>query len=126
MPRFHQVGLEARARLRTKGADARASYREAIANLEDGQLIELEPESGETLRSLRVNLRRAAKEVGREVQSGETNEGTLLVWLAQSAQPTRRGRRARGAEPEGTTQPRPRGRRRRSTTDTLTQDPEGA
>ncbi len=126
MPKFQQVGPEARAKLKTSGSDGRAAYREAIANLDGDQTLEIELEAGETLRGLRVNLGRAAKEVGREIQSGETNEGTLLVWLAQPTQPGRRGRRARAAAPAGTDEPRQRGRRRRTTTDTLTQDAESA
>ena len=109
MPQVRTVGLEARARLIKahggKGYDQRAPYREAIAALSDDQVLELEPEDGETLRQIRVRLARAAKEVGTEIKSGETREGTLLLWLAN---------------------PQPQQRRRRRSKDTLTEDPESA
>jgi hypothetical protein len=49
--------------------------------------LELIPDDGETLRTLRRATNRAAKEIGRDVKHGETQDGTLLVWLAW---PTRR------------------------------------
>ena len=109
MPRFTQVGLEARSRLISggKGYQERAPFREALAGLDNNGALEIEPEQGERLQAIRVRLRRAAKEVGREIQVGETQEGTLLVWLAEE---TPRGQR----------------RRRRATTDVLTADPESA
>jgi hypothetical protein len=45
-------------------------------------MLELEPDAGESLRKLRLNVKRAAKEVGREIEHGESETGTLLVWLA--------------------------------------------
>jgi hypothetical protein len=95
VPKISNVAPDARNRLKTKGSDARMPYREAIANLEDGQTLEFEIEGGETLRKIRTNVTLAAKDVGREIQSGETEEGTLLVWLAS---PTRRRRRRRKVE----------------------------
>ena len=94
MPRVKAVGPEARARLISggKGYQERQPYRDAVTSLNDQQLVELEPENGETLRQLRVRVRRAATDVGREIQYGETMEGTLLVWLAE---PVRRRRRRR-------------------------------
>ena len=94
MPRVKAVGPEARARLISggKGYQERQPYRDAVTSLSDQQLVELAPENGETLRQLRVRVRRAAKDVGREIQYGETTDGTLLVWLAE---PVRRRRRRR-------------------------------
>ncbi len=94
MPKFKTVGPEGRSRLVSggKGDQERQAYREAVTSLSDQQLVELEPEDGETLRQLRVRVRRAAKDVGRDIKYGETTEGTLLVWLAE---PVRRRRRRR-------------------------------
>jgi len=75
---------------------AQAPYREAIANLGTDRALELEPDEGETLRKLKLLVRRAAKEVGRAVQYGESDEGTLLVWLAG---PTTRPGKRRGRRP---------------------------
>ena len=109
MPRFTQVGLEARSRLISggRGYQERGPFREALAGLDNEGTLEIEPEQGERLQAIRVRLRRAAREVGREIQVGQTREGTLLVWLAEGA-------------------PRSRGRRRRTTTDVLTADSESA
>ena len=99
MPKIREVGVEARSRLidgsgRGKGYQERAPYREAIASLEGDRLIEIEPEGGENLRQLKVRLRRAAGELGREIQYGETREGTLLAWAGEHARRReRRGRR---------------------------------
>ena len=110
MPRFTQVGVEARSRLISggKGYQERAPFREALAGLDNNGTLEIEPEQGERLQAIRVRLRRAAREVGREIQVGVTQEGTLLVWLADAGQPVRRRRR------------------RRATADVLTADPESA
>ncbi len=109
MPRFTQVGLDARSRLVSggKGYEERAPFREAVAGLSGDAMLEIEPEQGERLQAIRLRLRRAAREAGREIQVGQTQEGTLLVWLAEEA-------------------PRKRGRRRRGTTDVLTADPDTA
>jgi hypothetical protein len=97
VPKFRQVAPEARSRLvsgagQSKGYQERAPYREAVASLTNGQLIEIEPEESENLRQVKVRLRRAAKEVGRDVQYGETREGTLLIWLAEVPRQRRRRR----------------------------------
>jgi hypothetical protein len=67
MPRFTEVGIEARNRLirRTQGYENRAPFREALANLQPDQQIEVTPDEGESLRQLKLNLARAAKEVNR-------------------------------------------------------------
>ena len=105
MVKINEVGTAARARLVPRGAGAegyrlRAPIREAIASLDGEQLLELEPEPAETLRHVKLVSRRAAKEVGKDIQYGETEEGTLLVWLAEPTK-QRRGRR-RKLEPDPT------------------------
>ena len=44
---------------------------------------ELEPDEGETLRKLKGAVTLAAKEVNRAVGYGESESGTLLVWLEE-------------------------------------------
>jgi len=85
MPQITTVGLEARDRLvkRTHGYDDRAPYRQAIANLTDDRALELQPDEGETLRKLKLNVARAAKEANRQVAYGESETGSLLVWLEE-------------------------------------------
>jgi hypothetical protein len=92
MPQITTVSLEARDRLvkRTPGFDARATYRQAIANLSADRALELEPDEGETLRKLKLNVARAAKETNRQVAYGESDSGTLLVWLEEARKPRRR------------------------------------
>jgi hypothetical protein len=84
MPRITTVDLtDARNRLkgRTSGYDDRAPYREAIAKLSGDRILELEPDASETIRRLKHDVTRAAKEVNRAIGYGESREGTLLVWL---------------------------------------------
>jgi hypothetical protein len=83
MPEIRTVDLaEARQRLkRAGGYETRAPLRQAIAKMSETRMLELEPDEGESLRSLKLNVARAAKEVNREVDSGVSAEGTLLVWL---------------------------------------------
>src|SRR5215204_2246943 len=95
MPRIATVDLaEAQNRLKggTAGSDARAPYREAIANLSGNRMLELELDNGETMRGLKLNVNRAAKEINRPVAYGESDSGTLLVWL-QDRPKQRRGPR---------------------------------
>ena len=96
MPQFTTVDVYAKNRLikRTRGYDARAPFRDALANLEGDGVLEIAPEDGETLRKLKLNVARAGKEVNREVRYGETEEGTLLVWL-ETTTPRKRQRKAR-------------------------------
>jgi len=61
----------------------------------DARMIELEPDAGESMRRLKVNVSRAAKEVSRPVEYGETETGTLLVWLRDRPKQTRGPRAAR-------------------------------
>jgi hypothetical protein len=94
MPVFHDAGPNAKARLMatSKGFQLRQVYRDNLGKLSEGQIWEVEPESGETLRKLKVNVRRAANELNMNVRYGETHEGTLLIW---SEAPRERGRRGR-------------------------------
>jgi hypothetical protein len=89
------VSLGAREPLpgRTPGSDAHAPYREAIATLTNTRLIELEPDAGETVDKLKLNVARAAKEAGRQVGSALSRHGTLLIWLEPPKQ--QRGSRKR-------------------------------
>ena len=92
MPIFKDVGPEARGRLvsTSKGFQQRQVYRDMLSRLEDGREVEVEPEAGETIRKIKVNVRRSANEVGISIGYGETQDGTLLVWKAA---PRERGRR---------------------------------
>ena len=89
-----------RLKARARGYDARAPYREAIANLTDAEALELTPEASDSIRKLRINLSRAAKEVNRQIAYGVNAEGNLIVWL-EAAKPTRRPRKPRAAAGEG-------------------------
>jgi hypothetical protein len=108
MPRIRAVGEEARARLVSGagGHDQRQPYRDAIAGLGAGDVIEVIPESGEALRTLKVRLRRAAREVGRVIRYGETVDDTLLVWLAPG-QRRRRRTTDREGQDQGPASPTP-------------------
>lgn len=96
MPRFATIDLDQamrRLRRRSRGSDVRAPFREAIANLTAEHMIELEPDEGESMRGLKVSVTRAAKEVNRSVRYGESESGTLLVWLEAKPKRTRRRKR---------------------------------
>ena len=94
MARFAEVGIEARNRLatRNRGYIARAPFREALSKLSADQQIEVTPDEGESLRKLKLNLARAAKEVNRNAHYGETAEGSLIVWLEDKPRQKRRPR----------------------------------
>jgi hypothetical protein len=95
MPRFRDAGPEARQRLlqTSKGFQQRQIYRDNLTGLGEGQYRELQPEGDETLRKLKVNVRRAANELGINIRYGETAQGTLLVWSEPARE--RSGRRGR-------------------------------
>ena len=102
MVRVRKVGPEARSRVIPGGAARRAYHlrtpiREAITALRGDDMIELEPDERETLRHVKLVARRAAREASQEVEYGETEQGTLLVWLGQRQ---RRRRPRRGADQE--------------------------
>ena len=102
MAGINRVGPDARSRLvrrgpGAKGFELRAPIREAIAALRGQETFELVPDPGESMRNVKLVARRAGKEVGKDIQYGETREDTLLVWLAE---PTRRRRRRRAADQE--------------------------
>lgn len=96
MARVRTVGPEAKLRLKKigKGYQERQPYREAIGALVGETHIELDPEGSETLRKLKLMVRRAAREVGKEIDYGVTEQDSLLVWIAQ---PRARRRRTRVA-----------------------------
>ena len=85
---------EARGRLHGRAArdSVRAPYRDAMANLTAAAVVEITPDPSESLRKLKLNVTQAAKEVGRRVAYGVSDEGTLLVWLERTARKARRRR----------------------------------
>jgi hypothetical protein len=99
MPTFHEVDTEARRRLakKTRGYQEREIYRGALATLADGRTLEVRPDEGESLRKIKVNLRRSSHELGIDVTYGETEEGTVLVWK-EEPQRIRRPRRRRDGQ----------------------------
>ena len=103
MPVFREAGPEAKNRLlqTSKGFQQRQIYRENLAKLSGpSDLWEVTPEGDETLRKLKVNIRRAANELNMNVRYGETTDGTLLVWAESPRERmSRRGRPRKGAEP---------------------------
>jgi hypothetical protein len=103
MVRITTVDLaEARNRLKARapGWAYRAPYREAIANLSESRMLELELDAGESMRKLRLNIARAAKEVNRLVDYGVSTEGTLLVWLQDKPKQKRGPKKAKSTNGE--------------------------
>jgi hypothetical protein len=64
-------------------------------------MLELELDAGESIRTLKLNISRAAKEVDRTVDYGVSDEGTLLVWVQEKPKQKRGPRKARHANTEG-------------------------
>ncbi len=97
MPIFHEAAPDARERLvnKSQGFDARGIYREYLSQLESGKMWAITPEEGETLRKLKVNVRRAANELNLNVGYGDSEDGTLLVWR-EERQRIRRPRKHKG------------------------------
>ena len=95
MPVFREAGPEARQRLlqTSKGFQQRQVYRDNLGKLTEGKYWEIQPERDETIRKLKVNVRRAANELSMNVRYGETSDGTLLVWIEAARE--RSGRRGR-------------------------------
>ena len=93
MASFREAGPDAKSRLAktSKGFQQRQAYRDNLGTLSEGQLLEVVPDQGESLRKLKVNVRRAANELNINVNYGDTTEGTLLVWTESGG-----GRRGRG------------------------------
>jgi hypothetical protein len=102
MAQIRTVDLSAKNRLkqRTKGYQEREPYRQAVLSLTSDSTLEIEPESGETVRKIKLNLARASKEVNRDIKYGETHDGTVVAWLAEvdGAPRRRRGRPRKSAE----------------------------
>lgn len=103
MPLFHEVGPDAKQRLMrtSKGYQQRQAYRDHLSKLSDTRLVEVEPQDGESLRKLKVNVRRAANEMKVNVEYGESENGTLVVWAEPAREPGRRGRRRRPDDGKG-------------------------
>ena len=69
--------------------------------MSETRMLELEPEEGESLRKLRLNVNRAAKEANRQVDYGVSDEGTLLVWLLERPKKKRGPRKPKAAVETG-------------------------
>ena len=101
MPVFREAGPESRQRLvqASKGFQQRQVYRDNLMKLGPQDCFEVQTEGDETIRKLKVNVRRAANELNLNVRYGETTDGTLLVWIDSQREKTgRRGRPRKGAE----------------------------
>jgi hypothetical protein len=95
MPVFREAGPDAKQRLlkTSKGFQQRQIYRDNLSKLGEGKIWEVQTEGDETVRKLKVNIRRAANELNMNVRYGETADGTLLVWgEAAREKVARRGR----------------------------------
>jgi hypothetical protein len=68
-----------------------------LGTLADGRTLEVRPDEGESLRKIKVNLRRSSHELGIDVTYGETEEGTVLVWK-EEPQRVRRPRQRRNGQ----------------------------
>ena len=97
MATFRKVEVTAKQRVkqRTKGYQEREPFRQAVSDLTADSAIEVSPESGESLRKIKLNLARAAKEVGRNIAYGETGDDMIVAWLDEgnTGQKRRRPRR---------------------------------
>ena len=101
MPVFREAGADAKLRLlqTSKGFLQRQIYRDNLGKLGEGKYWDIAPEGDETIRKLKVNVRRAANELGMTVRYGETMQGTLLVWGEVARERSgRRGRPRKTAE----------------------------
>jgi len=95
MPTIKVADTTAKERLKQRSGgsvDARAPFREAIGTLQSGDYLEIRPEGRETMRGIKLNVTRAARETSVDVAYGETTDGALLVW--PRAEPRRRRRTA--------------------------------
>lgn len=99
MPQFREVDVSAKQRVkqRTKGYQEREPFRQAVAHLTADKAIEVVPESGESLRKLKLNLARAAKEVNRTIAYGETTDDRIVAWLEDGSAGTKRRRSKKDA-----------------------------
>jgi hypothetical protein len=101
VPVFREAGPDAKNRLlqTSKGFQQRQIYRDNLAKLGPNDMWEVAPEGEETIRKLKVNIRRAANELSMNVRYGETTDGTLLVWVDNQRERTgRRGRPRKSPE----------------------------
>jgi hypothetical protein len=95
MPIFNVAAPDAKLRLvnQSKGFQQRAVYRDHLSQLNEGMSWEIQPEGDESLRKLKVNVRRSANELNLNIRYGATAENTLLVW--KEAPSERKGSRGR-------------------------------
>jgi hypothetical protein len=102
MPRITVIeAMTARARIKSRNPHnaERAPLRDAIARMTTERMLEFELDAGESLRKLKLDVRRAAREVGRDIEQGESESGSLLVWLGTPAK-ARAPRKARSGASE--------------------------
>ncbi len=92
MVQIPEVGLAATDRVARRGRSdrEREPYLQAVRRLTADQVVELVPDAGESLRTLKRLTSRAATEVGRRIPCGVTPEGTLVVWPASIKRRARR------------------------------------
>lgn len=97
MAHIREVDISAKQRVkqRTKGYQEREPFRQAVTNLTPDKAIELAPENGESLRKLKLNLARAAKEVQRNITYGETVDNKIVAWLEDGSTGGKRRRRTK-------------------------------
>lgn len=93
MARLAFVGLDARSRLHEKTTPWKDEYRSALMQLNESQMLEVSPDEGESMRTLKMRVSSTSREMGREMKYGETEDGKLLVWVHPSTSVSRRKRR---------------------------------
>ena len=100
MAQIRKVDVSAKQRVkqRTKGYQERQPFRDAVADLTADTALEVEPEGGESLRKIKLNLARAAKEVGRSIAYGETGDDKIVAWLEDGNAGQKRRRRRKDTE----------------------------
>jgi hypothetical protein len=70
-----------------------------LSQVDGGKTMEVRPEGDESVRRLKVNVRRAANEMGlQDIQYGETEDGAILVWSEERPRRTRGPRRRKDEE----------------------------
>lgn len=94
MPKFEVVSIEEAMQRAGRGAGENDRYVEFVGSLSSTKAGKITPGEGETYRSVRVRLGRAAKSVGRTLTMKRVGD-ELYCWLADQPTGRRRGRRPR-------------------------------
>jgi len=77
---------EAEGRVQRRRTDAiNRQYQTALGSLDPGQSLEICPEEGETIRGIKLRARQAARATGLTIDLGETEAGTVVIWLKEPA-----------------------------------------